>query len=165
MIKCYKCDKPVHSFNAYYSKKTLYPHCEICAGNFMGYMNYDEYRDYLAEDLFEIGNREGKAISTRLDIPQMFYLLKFAQVHNTENISQTISKVIDELRKDIPLDDVVYDGRGFKRSQSKKDRKIVPTGLKIKEIKEKQTFVVEKPKEVTVIEDEEDGDNEDVFTI
>lgn len=162
---CTKCEKKKHRIDLLYDDKTLEVYCKDCLEDGIP---YNKINDYLKTSFTELYNMKQRATSTRLDLSQLIYLMKYSQHHRTGNISSTVSAIISKMMDKDSLTSIDLIGSPFKRK--KKPQKLHDY-LEMKEYdKETLTLGNEKddmPDKLVNLDQEATpiDEDEDVFTL
>lgn len=115
-MNCKKCDKALNEFTAVFDDTTFTLYCMDCLpeGKPLRQM-----QDTLKEYYPEVFKLTTKVASTRLELDNLLYVLKFAQVHETGNMSSTLNAIVERLRKLEELDHIALDAVPFSKKYAR----------------------------------------------
>lgn len=157
-MKCAKCETHLHRNDIVYNPKTLEVECMPCCPKGVRSDNLD---DFLEEAYPEVQDLRKKTISTRLEIEDILYFLRYASHHNLRGYSTTLSHIVKEMKKMQPVDENLQ----IKEvKQTEMLRKSSPLVRKKQKKKNQITIGLPDTWEDKIV-DVIPKDNEDVFTI
>lgn len=99
-MKCSKCEQVKSKYEMVYHKPTLNVMCNECCTDGVA---LDEIDDHLEKHFPEVDYLKNKAVSTRLPLHGVVYLLKYAQKHEIPTISRVIQELVAQMQKIEPL--------------------------------------------------------------
>lgn len=153
-MQCVKCNESKPKKDLHYDQKTLELYCSECISPADETVPYYDIDDYLKENIPEVYTRKTKAVSSRLDLAALIYLMKYAQENGISNISSVINEMVNEMRKlkslnDVELIEYPFDG--------KPKRKVGSPFLQPKRVR-KEEITIDQPEKV-------ENDEGDILTL